>query len=352
MPLTFPRINLLQFPRTIEGFKRRLINDGYEPLFMPRVLITGGAGFIGSHTARLAQRTGWSLRILDNLSTGLKSTFQSLGDEGIEVIRGDLRDPLIIDEAILECDAVINLAAQVSVPFSMDHPEENHAINVEGTNQLIEAAKRHNVSRFITASSAAVYGVNDAFPLCEDDAGDYHSPYAESKWLNEKEILAAREQGMESVALRFFNVYGSGQRADGAYAAVIPKFIELITQGKQPTIFGDGLQTRDFVHVKDVARALLMFCSVNWKPEFHHVYNIATQTEVSLLTLIQLIDKTLASMRPAAHSTKPLHKHTRPGDIQRSIANIQRIQNDTQWSPEISFEDGLRLQVLDALNTK
>ena len=319
---------------------------------MPRVLITGGAGFIGSHTARLAQRTGWSVRILDNLSTGLQSTFQSLGDEGIEVIRGDLRDPLIIDEAILGCDAVINLAAQVSVPFSMEYPEENHAINVEGTKRLIDAAKKHGVSRFITASSAAVYGTNDAFPLSEDDAGDYHSPYAESKWLNEKEILMAREHGMEAVALRFFNVYGPGQRADGAYAAVIPKFIELITQGKQPTIFGDGLQTRDFIHVEDVARALLMFCIIDWEPQFHHVYNIATQTEVSLLTLIQLIDDALASIQPQTQATIPLHKHTRPGDIQRSIASIQRIQNDTQWSPEISFADGLKQQVLDALKTK
>lgn len=318
---------------------------------MPTVLITGGAGFIGSHTAKLAHRTGWSVRVLDNLSTGLESTFQSLADMGIDVIQGDLRDSLIIDEAVLGCDAIINLAAQISVPFSMEHPEENHAINVEGTNRLIEAAKRHNVSRLITASSAAVYGANDAFPLSEDDAGDYHSPYAESKWLNEKEILAAREQGLESVALRFFNVYGSGQRADGAYAAVIPKFIELITQGKQPTIFGNGLQTRDFVHVEDVARALMMFCSVDWKLDFHHVYNIATQTEVSLLTLIQLIDNTLATIRSETHTTKPLHKQARLGDIERSFASIQRIQNDTEWSPEISFADGLRQQVLDALKT-
>ena len=118
---------------------------------MPTVLITGGAGFIGSHTAKLAHRTGWSVRVLDNLSTGLESTFQSLADMGIDVIQGDLRDSLISDEAVLGCDAINNLAAQISVPFSMEHPEENHAINVEGKNRLIEAAKRHNVSRLIPA---------------------------------------------------------------------------------------------------------------------------------------------------------------------------------------------------------
>ena len=319
---------------------------------MPRVLITGGAGFIGSHTARLAHKMGWSVHVLDNLSTGLKSTFQGLETEGINVTLGDIRDASLVNEIMLNCDAVIHLAAQVSVPYSIQHPEENHAVNVGGASVLIDAAIKHGVSRFIIASSAAVYGTADALPLDEDEAGHFNSPYAESKWLNEEQILKAREQGMEAIALRLFNVYGPGQRSDGAYAAVIPKFIELISQGDQPIIFGDGLQTRDFIHVDDVAKALLMFSTIPWQERFHHVYNIATETECSLLDLVQTIQGIFTTIRPEIPLLKPLHKPARLGDIQRSAASIQRIQNDTQWSPSIAFEDGLREQILDRLNTK
>lgn len=319
---------------------------------MPRVLITGGAGFIGSHTARIAHKMGWSVCVLDNLSTGLKTTFSALETEGIDVMLGDVRDASLVDEIMLDCDAVVHLAAQVSVPFSMQQPEENHAVNVGGTSVLINAAIKHGVSRFIIASSAAVYGTADALPLDEDEAGHFHSPYAESKWLNEEQILRAREQGMEALALRLFNVYGPGQRADGAYAAVIPKFIELISQGDQPIIFGDGLQTRDFIHVDDVAKALLMFLNIPWQEGFHHVYNIATETECSLLDLVQTIQGVFTTIHPEIPLLKPLHKPARLGDIQRSAASIQRIKNDTQWFPSIAFENGLREQILDRLNTK
>ena len=173
---------------------------------MPKVLITGGAGFIGSHTARLAHKMGWSVHVLDNLSTGLETTFLALESEGIEVTRGDVRDVGLIAKIVPGCNAIIHLAAQVSVPYSILQPEENHAVNVEGASVLIEAAQKHKVSRFIIASSAAVYGNADDLPLDESEAGHYHSPYAESKWLNEEQILKAREQGMEAVALRLFNV--------------------------------------------------------------------------------------------------------------------------------------------------
>ena len=319
---------------------------------MPRVLITGGAGFIGSHTARLAQKRGWSVHVLDNLSTGQEATFRALESEGIEVTLGDVRDTSLLDQVVLGCDAVIHLAAQVSVPYSLQQPEENHAVNVEGTSALIEAAKKHGISRFITASSAAVYGSADSFPLNEDKAGDFHSPYAESKWINEEQIVSARKQGMEALALRLFNVYGPGQRADGTYAAVIPKFIERITQEGQPIILGDGLQTRDFIHVDDVANALLMFSTIEWQEQFHHVYNIATETECSLLELVQTIQAIFIALQPDSPIREPLHKPARLGDIQRSFASIRRIQNDTQWTPKITFENGLREQIIRRLRTR
>lgn len=318
---------------------------------MPRVLITGGAGFIGSHTARLAQKRGWSVHVLDNLSTGQEATFRALESEGIEVTLGDVRDTSLIDKVVLGCDAVIHLAAQVSVPYSLQQPKENHAVNVGGTSALIEAAKKHGISRFITASSAAVYGSADSFPLDEDKAGDFHSPYAKSKWMNEEQILSARKQGMEALALRLFNVYGPGQRADGTYAAVIPKFIEQITQEGQPIILGDGLQTRDFIHVDDVANALLMFSTIEWQEQFHHVYNIATETECSLLELVQTIQEIFIALQPDSQIHEPLHKPARLGDIQRSVASIRRIQSDTHWAPKIAFEKGLTEQIIDRLKT-
>jgi len=193
----------------------------------------------------------------------------------------------------------------------MQQPEENHAVNVGGASVLIDAAIKHGVSRFIIASSAAVYGTADALPLDEDEAGHFHSPYAESKWLNEEQILSARQQGMEALALRLFNVYGPGQRADGDYAAVIPKLIELISKGGQPIIFGDGLQTRDFIHVDDVAKALLMFSSIPWQERFHHVYNIATETECSLLDLVRSYPTDFHNDSPR-NSTPQTITQTRP----------------------------------------
>jgi len=317
---------------------------------MPKVLITGGAGFIGSHTARLAHKMGWSVHVLDNLSTGLETTFLALESEGIEVTRGDVRDVGLIAKIVPGCNAIIHLAAQVSVPYSILQPEENHAVNVEGASVLIEAAQKHKVSRFIIASSAAVYGNADALPLDESEAGHYHSPYAESKWLNEEQILKAREQGMEAVALRLFNVYGPGQRADGAYAAVIPKFIELISQGSQPIIYGGGLQTRDFIHVDDVANALIMFSTIHWQEQFHHVYNLATGTECSILELVQTIQEIFTIIRPGIPLREPLHRPARQDDIQRSVSSIQRILKDTEWSPNIDFEHGLKEQILNKVN--
>jgi nucleoside-diphosphate-sugar epimerase len=318
---------------------------------MPRVLITGGAGFIGSHTARLAQKLGWSVHVLDNLSTGLETTFSALKLEGIEVTLGDVRDVDLIAKIVPGCDVIIHLAAQISVPYSIQQPKETHAVNVGGASVLIEAAKKHGVSRFIIASSAAVYGNVDALPLNEAEAGNFHSPYAESKWLNEEQIVSARKQGMEALALRLFNVYGAGQRADGAYAAVIPKFIQLTAQGRQPIILGDGLQTRDFIHVDDVAKALLMFSTMYWQEQFHHVYNLATGTECSILELVQTIQGIFKTLRPDIPLLEPLYKPARQGDIPRSVASIQRIQNDTEWSPNIVFEQGLREQILDLIKT-
>ena len=316
---------------------------------MPTLLITGGAGFIGGHTAKMAIDFGWDVRILDNLSTGLKSTVEALQTLGAEIIMGDVRQPDVVLAASSGCDAVVHLAAQVSVPRSVAEPEETMAVNVGGTENVILACRKNKIKRFVMASSAAVYGKNDNFPLDETHAGTFHSPYAESKWKNEGQVIHAKAQGMEAVALRFFNVYGSGQRADGAYAAVIPKFIELALAGQPPTVFGDGSQTRDFIHVTDVAKAVLHVASCPWNGGLRPVYNVCTQTEVSLMGLISEIHRIMEDLTPTIQRCSPNHGPERAGDIARSIGSNAQLIQDTNWNPSVEFSEGLREQILTTL---
>lgn len=316
---------------------------------MPTLLITGGAGFIGGQTAKLALKKGWSVRIFDNLSTSLARKSSRLEELGAQVVIGDIRDTSTVDAAVKKCDAVIHLAAQVSVPHSVKYPEETFDINVRGTENLLQACQTHGVSRFVMASSAAVYGTCDAFPLDEAHAGAFQSPYAESKWKNEQQVQMAKQAGMEAVALRLFNVYGTGQRSEGAYAAVIPTFIEGAVDGKPPTVFGDGLQTRDFVHVDDVADALLTVATEPWRAEFEHVYNVCTQTEVSLLDLLEMIHQVLENVAPDIPRQSPNHAKERPGDIARSVGSNARLVRDTPWAPKVEFSKGLRLQIIDTI---
>ncbi len=319
---------------------------------MGKLLITGGAGFIGSTLAKIAFSQGWEVRVLDNLSTGLKSTADELMGKGIEVIMGDIRNTELLHSVMDGCDAVAHLAAQVSVPLSVANPEETMSINVDGTENVLEACFTHGVSRMVMASSAAVYGEAESLPLKEQDAGQVLSPYAESKWKNEDQIRDARKKGLRATALRFFNVYGVGQRPDGAYAAVIPKFADMMAQGVVPKINGDGMHTRDFVHVHDVCSALLSLLDGEWKAEPYHVYNVATQTKITLLDLIHAINSTMKSVQKDFEFIVPTHGPERVGDIRHSMANIERIQNTLGWSPIVSFEEGIEGLVKERLNLR
>jgi UDP-N-acetylglucosamine/UDP-N-acetylgalactosamine 4-epimerase len=317
---------------------------------MGYMLITGGAGFIGSTLAKSAQENGWSVRVLDNLSTGLKQTAEELKLKGIEVYIGDIRDLALLDKAMEGCDAVAHLAAQVSVPISVSNPQETMSINVDGTSKVIAACLKHGVKRLVMASSAAVYGEAESLPLKEEDAGQVLSPYAESKWMNEEQILEARKKGLQATALRFFNVYGVGQRPDGAYAAVIPKFADMMAQGIIPQLNGDGLHTRDFVHVHDVCGAIYSLIEGDWKAEQFHVYNVATQTKITLLELVAAINNSLSSFLPDYIHISPTHGPERVGDIRHSMASIERIQNTLDWNPKVDFEEGIKGLVQERLS--
>ena len=319
---------------------------------MPQLLITGGAGFIGSTLAKIVLERGWNVRILDNLSTGLESTARELENMGVKVFLGDIRDDSLLDSAMEGCDAVAHLAAQVSVPLSVSNPEETMSINVDGTTNVLNACLKHGVKRMVMASSAAVYGEAESLPLKEEDAGQVLSPYAESKWKNESQILEARENGLHATALRFFNVYGIGQRPDGAYAAVVPKFADMMAQGITPRLHGDGLHTRDFVHVHDVCSAICSLIEGEWKAEEFHVYNVATQTKITLLDLISTINQALGSSMKDYQPITATHGPERVGDIQHSMADIERIQTTLDWQPIVSFEDGIEGLVRERLSLR
>ena len=317
-----------------------------------RVLVTGGAGFIGSSFAKKARQQGWQVTVLDNLSTGHKSTFDELEKLGIRVIIGDIRNRELLSKEMLNCTAVIHLAAQASVPLSVEKPEETNEINVLGTDNVIQSCFDNDVQRLVVASSAAVYGNADNLPLKEQDAGQILSPYAESKWINEQQILEARNNGLKATALRFFNVYGVGQRPDGAYAAVVPKFVDMMVNKQAPKINGDGLHTRDFVHVDDVCNAIWSLIDGEWKADNHHVYNVATQTRVTLLDLISIINNSLTQGIPNFTPLMPTHGPERVGDIRHSMASIARINETIQWTPKIKFEHGIKELVLQRLNSQ
>jgi UDP-N-acetylglucosamine 4-epimerase len=319
---------------------------------MGRMLITGGAGFIGSTLAQIAQSSGWKVRILDDLSTGLEKTAMELKSLGVEVFIGDIRDNELLDQTMFECDAVVHLAAQVSVPVSMSNPKETMSINVDGTASVLSACINHNVKRMVMASSAAVYGEAEALPLKEEEAGDVLSPYAESKYINEDQILEARGKGLMASALRFFNVYGVGQRPDGAYAAVIPKFTDMMAQGKAPHLNGDGMHARDFVHVHDVSAAILALIEGEWKAEKFHVYNVATQTKITLLDLVAAINQSLEHSKEGYELLTPTHGPERVGDIRHSMADISRIRSTLNWEPKVQFQTGIEGLVRERLSLK
>ncbi len=300
---------------------------------MKKILITGGSGFIGNHVAQVLLKQGLEVKIYDLKPSSLSK---------VESVQGDILDEVQLEQAAYGCDAIVHLAAQISVPRSIENPEETYNINVTGTQNVIACAEKMGIRRVLLASSAAVYGDATAIPLKEEIIGTLLSPYATSKYDNEHQVVLARERGLEAVALRFFNVYGPNQSVQGAYAAVIPKVIETITSGQRPVIFGDGQQTRDFVHVQDVAMGIFKLLSIDWNKVHSHVYNIATQQQISILELIEAVNLNCVELGILEAPLQPLFENSRIGDIQHSVANIEKIREQIEWSPTIDFHQGIR----------
>lgn len=301
---------------------------------MGRYLVTGGAGFIGSHLVHTLLGQGAEVRILDNFSTGKRENLSGL-ESSLEVLEGDVRDHAALEEAVRDVDIIFHQAAFVSVPESMEKPQDCFDINVAATLALFDAARLAGVERVVFASSAAVYGESDALPLKETTPTQSLSPYAASKRTIEIYArLYTQVFGLDVVALRYFNVYGPRQRPDSMYAAAVPIFVRRLVDGKPVTIFGDGGQTRDLINVRDVVRANLLASEHPDAPG--QIFNVCTGKETRLLDLLEVLFELFPDV------SEPVFAEPRPGDIYRSVGSAEFISQRLGFQAEVSLEQGLK----------
>jgi len=302
---------------------------------MARYLVTGGAGFIGSQIVEALVKAGQTVRVVDNFSSGKP---ENLVGSDIELFEGDIRDRSLMETALSGVEYVFHEAAFVSVPQSMQEPMECFSVNQTGTETVLEAARKHGIKRVVLASSAAVYGDSDAMPLKEDTRLFPLSPYAVSKRVTEIYAeLYTRSFGLEVTALRYFNVYGPRQRPDSMYAAAVPIFTRNLLEGKPITIFGDGGQTRDLVHVSDIVKANL--AAAVHPTAAGKVFNVCTGIEVSIKDLVDHLSAHFPNAKPAEY------KPTRSGDIYRSIGDPTNLNRQLGFKTEMNLRDGLKTVV-------
>lgn len=299
-----------------------------------KYLVTGGAGFIGSHIVRTLLEQGMEVKILDNFSTGKRENIADF-EKQIELIEGDLLDASKVNEAVRGVDIIFHEAAFVSVPQSMDEPQNCFDVNVTGTSMLFDAARRAGVKRAVFATSAAVYGDSTEMPLTEETPLRPLSPYAASKRVDEiYGQLYTTSFGLDVVALRYFNVYGPRQRPDSMYAAAVPIFIRRLLDGKGVTIYGDGGQTRDLINVRDVVRANLVASEHPAAPG--QIFNICTGIETRIIDLVEV----LQDLFPSAPA--PTFAPVRSGDIYRSIGSPQKAADLIGFRAEVTLDQGLK----------
>jgi len=300
-----------------------------------RVLVTGGAGFIGSHVVSRLVAEGRAVRVVDNLVTGFKHNLEDVLDR-VDFIKGDICDPDVCDEVVQGIETVFHVAALPSVPRSMADPIGTHNTNVNGTLNLLESSRRGGVKRFVYSSSSSAYGDTPALPKRESMEPLPRSPYAAAKLSGELYTLAYARAGiLEGVALRYFNVFGPRQDPNGPYAAIVPLIFRSILTDAPITIFGDGLQTRDFTYVDNVVDANLLGASGESSRVSGHVVNIGAGSRISLLELVALAEDVTG---------KPVtvrHQPERPGDVRDSQASLDRAREVLAYEPRVDVREGM-----------
>ncbi len=301
---------------------------------MPSYLITGGAGFIGSHIAEALVNKGAGVTILDDLSSGSLRNIETF-KQSVTFIKGDLRSREDVRKAVEGVDAVFHQAAIPSVVRSFDDPEASLSVNITGTAVLLEVCRKMGVAKVICASSSSVYGDSPTLPKEETMQPAPKSPYALSK-LSCESLLAmySKVYGMQTIALRYFNVFGARQDPESEYSAVIPKFITAILRGKTPVIFGDGCQSRDFCHIENVVSANLLCLERDGLSG--NVINVACGERINLLELVEKINAI------TGRNIKPRFGPERAGDVKHSLASIRRASELIGYKVGVTVEDGLK----------
>ncbi len=317
-----------------------------DPLTAP-ILVTGGAGFIGSHLCDALVERGLAVRCFDDLSTGSRRNIAHLMDApGFRFVQGDIRSMADCRAAVEGVKVVLHLAALGSVPRSIADPLASHAVNLTGFLNLLEVARQVGVERFVYASSSSVYGDSPDLPKVEERVGLPLSPYAATKAGDEAYAnLYHRSYGMGTIGLRFFNVFGERQDPEGPYAAAIPRFLARLMRHQPPQVHGDGMQSRDFTYVGNAVGSVL--CAMDTRDPLcmGQVFNVAFGDRTTLLELIDALRDELATIDPAVATIDVEHVADRPGDVRDSLADISKARRLLGYDPVFDLRDGLRKAV-------
>ncbi len=308
-----------------------------------KILVTGGAGFIGSNLCERLLKEGYQVICLDDLSTGFLHNIEDfLKFPSFKFIQGDIRNFETCCEAVKDCQFVFHQAALGSVPRSINNPLSTNSVNITGFLNVLEAAKQAKVRRFIFAASSSTYGDSKTLPKVEDEIGKPLSPYAVTKLVNELYAdVFCRTYGMSYIGLRYFNVFGKNQDPDGAYAAVIPKFVKQLMQLESPVINGDGSFSRDFTYIENVVEANLLALRTENEEALNQVYNVACGEATTLKDLAEMIGSILSKKNAKISEVPIIYGDPRMGDIPHSLAAIDKIQRLLGYQPKILIEKGL-----------
>ncbi len=312
-----------------------------------KILITGGAGFIGSNLTEYFLNKGYHVRVLDNFATGHRRNIEGfLRNEHFQLLTGDIRNSADCEMAVQGIDYVLHQAALGSVPRSIKDPVVSNEVNVSGFLNMLVASRDAGVKRFVYAASSSTYGDSEGLPKVEDVIGKPLSPYAITKYVNELYAsIFSSTYGMETIGLRYFNVFGRRQDPNGAYAAVIPKFVMQLLQHESPVINGDGNHSRDFTYIDNVIQ-MNELAMLTTNPEaLNTVYNTAFGDRTTLTQMVGLLKDYLSESDPAIAAVPVVHGPNRPGDIPHSLASIAKAQCLLNYTPQYSFQQGLHAAV-------
>ena len=308
------------------------------------ILITGGAGFIGSNLCEYFIAKGYKVTCLDNFATGHRYNIEALlSNENFTLIEGDIRNIEDCRTAVQNVDYVLHQAALGSVPRSVDDPITSNEVNVSGFLNMLVAARDAKVKRFVYAASSSTYGDSQALPKVEDVIGKPLSPYAITKYVNElyAEIFS-KTYGLETIGLRYFNVFGRKQDPKGAYAAVIPKFVLQLMKGESPVMNGDGNFSRDFTYIDNVIQMNELAMTTQNVAAVNTVFNTAVGDRITLNEMVHLLKKYLSEYKSSIADIEIIYGPNRTGDIPHSLASIEKAKKLLNYNPKYSFQDGLK----------